>query len=427
MRQRPATQQRGSAAAKRLIAAATAAGLLLLVATLAVRVIVPESPAAAIVSPTSLLVDAPSVVAAGESLEIGVRAPVADRTDVALGVFSAVESTLLKATVANGVARFTLQPVLLDHAGRVTLVAQVGATRTTHDIIVTAGPAVEPVVPLVGPRTIVADGQDITMVVVSPGDEFGNPLDGALVEVQVVRPDGLTERFSPVVEDGIAASILTADTTAGRVSIVASVDGKNGPVNVVDQVAGRPGDFTVTTVANSSAQLFADGFTLYEVSTSALRDAFGNLLPDGVVTTFEIESPDGLSFAEATVQGGYATADLESPSTPGPVTVRARTSGRTSSPLSLQFMPAVKQLTASISHDARGLAVVEVGPVVTVNGGYPADGTLVELRDATTRDPVASASLYRGAASVTLRDSLVAPIIVEVLGARTELSLPGAD
>jgi len=399
---------------------------LLAIAVVAVQTLSPNDEAIAVVSPTSIDITAVAEVTAGESIDVLVEAPVADRTDVSLGVFSALESTHLEAVAANGVARFGLESQLLDHEGRVTLVAQIGATRTVHDLIVRAGPVVDPVVPLVGPRTIVADGQDSTMIVVSPTDGFGNPLpDGTQVTTQIVRADGGIETLTSVVVGGLAASTLTADTTAGRVTITSQVDGRDGPANVVDQVAGRPVVFTVATrgTNDSATQLFADGFTLVEVATSELRDPFGNLLPDGIVTTFRIESPDGVSFAPATVQNGSAATTIESPDRPGAIVVSASTSGTTSTPLTLDFQPAVQSLPVTSRTAVDGTPVVQLGPVITVRGGYPADGTAVTITNTRSGVTVTDA-LSRGVASVPLRAAKPGDVVrIEVLGAQTEITL----
>lgn len=430
MMARPSSWFSQLAAIRRIAIAAIAAVTLLIAGSLLLRVARPDDNAAAIVSPSSMTIDAPTEIVAGDQIEVRVIAPVADRTDVTLGVFGAVETTLLEAVASRGAANFVLESDLLDHAGRLTLVAEVGATRTSHELMIAPGRAVDPVVPLVGPRTIVADGEDLTMIVVSPTDAFGNPLpDGTPLTTQVVRPDGTIETLSPIVERGIAASILTATTQSGRVSITSSVGDQGGPANVVDQVAGLPDNYSLETIGTNDVvdQLFADGFTPFEVSTSQLRDAFGNLMPDGVIVTFSVDSPDGTSFAPATIQGGYATVTLEAPSYPGDVVIRARTSGSESAALALSFAPAVVTLDVASFVAPDGTTGVEIGPVLTVRGGYPADGTLVTVRRTAGGDLLATSSLYQGFATLPLRTTAADTITIEILGAQKTLTFEEAD
>lgn len=410
----------------RVAAAVACACLFFVLASSAVHVVKPSSGATAATSPTILVIDAPSETAAGSALDVRVAGAISDRTDVSLGVFGAVESTLLQAVATNGVARFTIEDQLLDHAGRVTLVAQVGQTQTRRDLVVRAGPPTEPVVPLVGPRTIIADGEDVTMVVISASDAFGNPLpDGTQADVHAAYSDGSTEALDATFKAGIASSVLRATTRAGRVSITADVKGRSGPANVVDQVAGRPARFEVKTTGASTDvdQFYADGFTPYEISTTELLDPFGNVMPDGLVVTFSATSADGITTASATVQGGYATTTLQSPRTPGDIIIGARTSGQDSLPLTIAFASAVESLAVDVGVALDGSRVVEIGPVIGRRGGYVADATIVTIRSPHDGGTLATGALHRGHVAISLRDPELTTVIVDVLGEQRSVSV----
>lgn len=360
-------------------------------------------------------IDGPSEVSAGSGATIMVDTAAQDGATVQLGVFTPVDSTMLISTVEQGMATFAIESQIMRHSGMYRLVAQIDqGVSETHAMRVTPLPAVEPVVPLVGPRTIIADGADISMTVVTPMDRFGNPVaDGTPVDIEVGRPTGESALVTELVDRALVAIVIEATTETGRVTISSSVAEADGPSNVVDQVAGIPNPFTVEV---DTRDTLADGFALHRIETSELRDRFGNLLPDGVSAVFVIEDSTGTSFLQAVVQGGTARTMLEAPNLPGTTTLSARVGGVESPPTDIEFAPAVASLAATqLLDDSR--AIVTIGPVVSERGGYVPDGTPVELRDQNSGDTIAMGALRGGFAEIVLDRDDTVDLEVEVLGA----------
>ena len=268
-------------------------------------------------------------------------------------------------------------------------------------------------VPLVGPRTIVADGSDMTMTVVTPMDRFGNPVaDGTSVEIELLWPDGNRSVLTEAVDRALVAILIESTTETGRVTISASVDDADGPNNVVDQVAGVPAPFTVDADTRNA---LADGFALHAVQTSELRDEFGNTLPDGVSAVFVLEDGDQTSLVQTTVQGGIARAVIEAPNEPGQVALTARVSGAQSAPTVIDFAPAVSLFVATQRVSESGVTIT-IGPVVTARGGYVPDGTVVTIRERDSGTVITDAALRGGITEVVLDNAAVA-LEAEVLGA----------
>lgn len=321
-----------------------------------------------------------SPVVAGSPLDVHIDAHTApDGLAVDVALFSAVQTVQYSTQVVDGEATWPIPAEAMTHAGLAELVVRVGATQSSSEIEVLPGDVVAPVVPLVGPRTIVADAQDFSMLVTTPVDRFGNPApDWTPVSIAVRRPDGSLLPLLVVVDDGIAATLVPADTTAGRLTLSASVGDVDGPPVALDQVAGTPVEIAVELGAsgNGASALIADGFTLYPVTTSVLADAFGNVMPDGIEVMFVVEGPDGTDLVETTVQAGRATTRLEAPSAPGDVVVRALVSGQESTPFELAFSTAVVEASARLRGDG---TLVEIGPVLGAAGGFVPDGTPAEV------------------------------------------------
>ena len=364
----------------------------------------------------------PEQVDAGTDVTVVIAADVADGTPVQLGVFAPLDSAMLTTPIEQGSARFTIEAQTVRHAGLYRLVAQIDSgVSETHELRVTALGAVNPVVPFVGPRTIIADGSDITMTVVTPMDQFGNPVaDDTAVDIAVGRPGGESSVITQRIDRALAAIIIEATTEAGRVTVSASTGSTDGPSTVVDQVAGSPAPFTVTV---DTRDTLADGFALHQIQTSELTDRFGNVLPDGVSAVFVIEDDSGTSFLQAVVQGGVARTMLEAPNAPGTTVVLARVSGIESPPVSVDFAPAIASLAASRSTNG-GRVVLSVGPVVSERGGYVADGTMVTIVDRTSGEQIAQAALRGGVAEIVVDAVDAESVDVVVLGTRIPIEEP---
>lgn len=368
--------------------------------------------------------EAPSEIDAGSPLVVTVTADARDETLVQLAVFAPLNTTLLEAPLFDGRAEFPVSQRLTEHAGSLQLVARIDS-QSSNATVVQVSPlaAVDPVVPLVGPRTIIADGSDFTMTVVTPIDQFGNPLaPGTPVTIDVLRPDGERTLLEEQTTGGLAAALIGSTTEAGRVTISSRVHDADGPSNTVDQVAGRPADFTVQVDERNA---IADGFALHEVQTSELRDRFDNLLPDGVGATFIVETTAGTSLVYAVVQGSVARAVVEAPDRSGEITIRARVSGHESPPVSMNFDPAVETFPASITSSLDG-ATITVGPVLTTRGGYAPDGTLVTITASATGETIAQTALRGGTAELDFEQPLEqeGPLDATLLGATTSVLRP---
>jgi len=367
-------------------------------------------------APIGLDVRAPDHVEAGAEFEVVVVAPDAiDGTEIRLLLMSSINTHQLVESTQGGRARFVVEPRMTNHAGVTQLVAIAGETVATAETMIEAGPVGEPLVPLVGPRTIIADGRDFSMVVITPVDQFGNPLgDGELIRTSLLRPDGEATTLLTTTDGGIAASLIPSDTVAGRLAVSSRSPGVDGPTTALDQVAGRPEHVIVQ--AEDRLRL-ADGFTLHEISTQDLFDEFANPLPDGLDVLFVIDGPNGVSTIESTVQRRAARAQFEAPRRPGIVEVRARVSGRESEPLVLEFLPAVDEIAVSLVNDLR---LVDIGPVIITRGGYAPDGTSVEIFLPNETEPITTGALRDGRARVAIPlDIKLRTLEIEILGVRT--------
>lgn len=352
---------------------------------------------------------------------------------VTLTVLAPWGTAVRTADPVDGVATFALPPEITRGTGTLTLIADSGGQIGTGSVTVLPGPAVGPLLPVVGARSVVADGTDRSMVVAIPVDEWGNAIaDGSAVTVVHRDPTGLTSTADATMAHLLGWLELPSGTVAGRGQVWLQA-GPNGAVTgqqvSLDEVAGPPLPFTVTAVdPTQPGRLGADGQNLLELRTSVLTDRFGNVQPDGTLVTVEWRGPAGPARASAVTISGVAELSVQAPTLAGTVTVTASARGTaTAAPLEVVYPAVVTDVPVDSRVDERGL-VVTVGPVNRTGGTYVPDGTAatVVLTDRAGHTVSAAAGLVDGSVVQLLPTSAMVgayTVTVAVLGAVTTMDV----
>ncbi len=369
--------------------------LLLLSVSLSMPVLSAQNQAA---EPTgSVTIRAPSVLSAGSPFEVIVTTDQSVNGETAsLVIIGGYGSAVRFAQVQNGEALFTIDEAGSQVAGVVTLSATIGAEHANQQMTIMPGEVVEPVKPLIGERSIVADGDHWSMVVVIPFDQFGNPVsEGTPVEIRTVHPGNVADNFSVVVTNLLAWRRVYSGTVAGRTTVaVRSVDA-TGPEGQIEEVAGWPIEFTI---AASSSDLPANGRDQLELMTDVMIDRFGNVLPDGTLVTFVATSPSGETRIPAVTVGGVATALLRAPAAPSTFEVHALVFDIKSTPITVRFgqgpAAGVFPLSATLE-PGTGDLIIDAGTMTTATGGFVPDGTVVTI------------TLINEAATLTIQEKTV--------------------
>jgi hypothetical protein len=370
--------------------------------------------------PRSLAVDAPGSVDAGAGFTAVVSGAAAG-DEVRLDLVAATGVERLVAIADDGSTTFEVGPASTRAAGMLHVIATTDAARGDALVEVRSGSAVDGIVPLAGPRSMIADGAHWTMVTAIPTDALGNGLpDGTLVTLHIRRPDGSVETIEGTLDDLLSGIRVWSGTLAGLTTIRVDVDGATGPEVQVAEVPGPP---AAVSVEPPTVPVRADGRTLLEVTTGVLADRFGNVLLDGTSARLVGEGPDGrFSLVGVTIEG-RATFRLQAPITAGAVRFTVFVDGVASPEVSFTADAEVADVPVAVARTGEGEIVrVDVGPVLTVLGGEAPDGTTVTvtLPDGTSR----TVQLRRGTASIELSAAPGARLVVSVLGATTEVVAP---
>ncbi len=328
----------------------------------------------------SLPVSAPESVPVAQPVTVIVGPITAsDGLPVSLTAIGSYGSRVYRQELQDGTASFILPATDTRQSGLVTLVATAGKARGEAEFWLEPGSAVEPLTPLVGARSIIADGDHWAMTTIVPFDSYGNPVaEGTPILIRSLHPDGELDESEVPVKHLLAWDRIWSNTTAGRTTIAVSSGDAFGPEADLLEVPGWPESLRVTVDPPGAT---ADGRQLLSLKTNVLRDAFGNILPDGTQITFAVTTPENTPWMIPGITiDGVAEVPLQAASEPGQFEVTASVFGIASEPVTVTFTagPAVGRipLESNIDQDL-GAVVITAGPLLGPLAQHVPDGTEV--------------------------------------------------
>jgi hypothetical protein len=330
--------------------------------------------------PGKLIIDAPAAITAGDPLTVTVSSPVAENTTVTLGLSGSYGLQVFQAPIRSGIATFAIPSASTAKSGVAVLTAAMNGLEAQATITINPGAPAEPVTPLIGAKSIVANGTDWSMLVIVPTDSLGNPVAAdTAVELAMIRPGVGEQRDALATDHLVAWTRITSGTTAGRTTVAATAGGASGPQAVLEEV---PGPAAAIEAQAAPAQMPADGRSYVSLSTGVVRDANGNTVVDGTLVTFSATGTDGAVFTiPAMTISGVAEARLLAPEQPQTLTAVAQSAGVESAPVQIDFTsgPVAGTIPVSAEVEAGELAI-HAGPIVTALGDYVADGVTVTFQ-----------------------------------------------
>jgi hypothetical protein len=367
-----------------------------------------------VVTGGTFIIQVPDSITIGSPLLVEVIAGQApDGASLTLVWFGSGGTRLYRNTFRNKQAIFNLKETETESAGLVTLVAQAGPVRAEKKIRLLPGTPVDPLIPLVGARSVIADTNHWSMVVTVPLDRFGNPVeDGTPVLMKALRPDGRIEEKQTSVTNLLAWWRIYSGTKSGRTIVSVTSGGAYGSEGLLLEVAGPPVSFQLSA---SPLNLAADGRQLTTLRTAILRDKFGNVVEEGTLVNFRVILPTGeITAIPAYTIKGIAEAPLQAPLVPGQVQIIAVALGVESEPLNITFEPgpAVGNIPVNVVKEPTGKSIIiQAGPLTGRQAQLVPDGTPVQfiIKGAGNYEKTLTSNTDLGQASVTLRVADMVP------------------
>ena len=227
-----------------------------------------------------------------------------------------------------------------------------------------------------GPRTILAGGEEFTMIVTIPTDAYDNPKKD---QTNVIVKHQFLENIQTVTLKTnyfITWYNIYSPTKSGKLLVSSECD-KIATKEIETEIYPNiPTDFKINYSRNHA---FADGNHFTKFSTSILKDEFKNTISDGTMVTFIIKTKNDyvLKTFGATIDG-IASATLLHPDHAEKYSVQGFVTGiAQSNVLTIPYYPVTTNFTYQFTNHNR---TINVGPLKSFMNQLIPDGIKVELK-----------------------------------------------
>lgn len=228
----------------------------------------------------------------------------------------------------------------------------------------------------VGPQSIVAGGIDYTMLVTIPTDPYDNLVaDSTVIKTQTLSDEMVSEKEIKT-KKGFAWKTIISPNKKGKLFVGATTQTSTSKEMVVTVAPSNPVDFFIS---ENRVHPFADGNEITEITTSVLKDSFGNIIADGTLVTFHIKEASGTELKTAgTTINGVAKGKILHPSQQSIYEVKAQVEGLAeSNSLTIKYKSAIKDIPLLFTSETN---VLTIGPIETFLGQIVPEGTEVILK-----------------------------------------------
>ena len=252
----------------------------------------------------------------------------------------------------------------------------------------------------VGPRSIIANERDYTMLVSIPVDSLDNMLPDQTVVQMSKQFKGDITSTKKEIKSGFAWQRIPAPLTTGRLITGSTLQQISSKELVVDIFPDIAVPFKITKSSNHN---YADGNEIIieeneynripiaripimiktskcnlHKKTDQIKDSHGNIMTDGTLVTFFIKDDHDNSWqTTASTVNGYAFAKALHPQAPSTWTVKGVINGMVESPeLNITFKSIIDKIPFSFSENK----TVTIGPLTSYLGQLVPDGIPVQLK-----------------------------------------------
>ena len=227
----------------------------------------------------------------------------------------------------------------------------------------------------VGPPSIQAGGRDFSMSVMIPTDTLDNPvMDGSKVifKKQFLAKEDSTQL---AIEDLYCYRNIYSPQKTGRFLVSSHCFNKQSTEHTLNVWASLPTDFNISSHSN---HMYADGNQICTITSSIIRDAYGNLVSDGTAVEFIVKDKQGnILSANGNTISGVATAKLVHPDHEQTWNIKGYVHGMAeSTPITLSFKQAITDFEVNFTEHNREITI---GPLKSFMHQMIPDGLRVEL------------------------------------------------
>lgn len=227
----------------------------------------------------------------------------------------------------------------------------------------------------VGPRSIIANERDYTMLVSIPVDSLDNMLPDQTVVQMSKQFKGDITSTKKEIKSGFTWQRIPAPLTTGRLITGSTLQQISSKELVVDIFPDIAVPFKITKSSNHN---YADGNEIIILKTDQIKDSHGNIMTDGTLVTFFIKDDRDNSWqTTSSTVNGYSFAKALHPQAPSTWTVKGVITGMVESQeLEIRFESIIDEIHFSFSENK----TVTIGPLTSYLGQLVPDGIPVQLK-----------------------------------------------
>lgn len=227
-----------------------------------------------------------------------------------------------------------------------------------------------------GPRSILAGGSEFTMMVCVPTDAFDNPVaenTNALIKSQFLNSIVTTPEKT---KDFIAWKNIYSSKPSGK--ILVSTESKNTTTKEIETEV-YPNIATNFSINFKRNHNFADGNQITTLSTSIIKDQFGNSVSDGTMVSFVITTKNNTILKTfGTTINGIASGQILHPDHQDTYNVKGFITGiAESNTISIDYKAIISTFNYAFANKNRTLIV---GPLKSFMDQLVPDGIKVVVK-----------------------------------------------
>ncbi|NAS10433.1 hypothetical protein [Poritiphilus flavus] len=226
-----------------------------------------------------------------------------------------------------------------------------------------------------GPPSLMAGDEDFAMLAVIPTDRFDNPLKGKWpITLRQYKED--SEQSSQFfTQDLLAWKLINSTRQSGPLFVSANTEQSQSKELQTFVYPANPLDFEISLELIHN---YADGNQIMQLSTSVLKDAYGNTVSDGTLVEFHISTDSGSKLGcTGTTIKGVAQSKMLHPEQASEWEISAYVAGAAkSNSLTVNFEAVFDDFGLKTSKNGR---VLRVGPIKSYLGQIIPDGFQVVL------------------------------------------------
>lgn len=227
-----------------------------------------------------------------------------------------------------------------------------------------------------GPRSILAGGSEFTMMVTVPTDSYDNPKQEG---TEVVIKDQFLNTINTETKktkNFIIWKNIYSNQKSGQL-LASTASGKTVSKEIETEV--YPNIATDFTISYSRNHDYADGNQITTISSSIIKDQYGNIVSDGTTVLFNIKTKNDLNLKTiATTINGIASGQILHPDHPDTFTITGYVTGiAKSNPIILSYKPIISSFSYRFSNHNRQITV---GPLTSFMEQLVPDGIKVTVK-----------------------------------------------